>query len=202
MQVHHCEQGSAEWHQLRAGIPTASEFSAILAKGEGKTRRAYMLRLAGEVLTGEPAETYSNGHMERGKLWEEEARERYAFQKEAEPELVGFITSGRKGCSPDSLIDANGALEIKTCLPHILIDRLLREGFPPEHKAQTQGILWIAEREWIDVAMYCRRLPLYVVRAHRDDAYIRELETAVDAFNDELAQTVERIRAYGQRVAA
>ena len=34
----------------------ASEFATVLAKGEGKTRRTYLLRLAGEVLTEELAE--------------------------------------------------------------------------------------------------------------------------------------------------
>src|SRR5438105_4376419 len=28
-----CDQGSDEWHRLRCGIPTASEFSTVLAKG-------------------------------------------------------------------------------------------------------------------------------------------------------------------------
>ena len=36
------EQGTAEWMALRLGIPTASAFSAVLAKGEGKTRKAYL----------------------------------------------------------------------------------------------------------------------------------------------------------------
>ena len=88
-------------------------------------------------------------------------------------------------------------MEIKTALPHIQIDRLLRGTLPPEHKAQVQGCLWIAEREWWDFASYWPKLPLFVVRVFRDDGYIANMAGAVDAFNSELAETVEQIRRYG-----
>ncbi len=200
------EQGSAEWFAARAGLPTASEFATILAKGRdggaSKTRRAYMMRLAGELLTGECAETYINAHMERGKVLEPEARSLYAFQADVDPQQVGFIVNGPKGCSPDSLIGSDGALEIKTKLPALLIDVLLRDEFPAEHKAQCQGVLWVAEREWIDIAVYWPKLPLFVKRAYRDDTYIAGLASAVDAFNGELAEMVERVRRYGMPAEA
>lgn len=50
-----CEQGSADWYEARRGIPTASMFSTVMASGRGggesKTRRKYLLQLAGEILT-------------------------------------------------------------------------------------------------------------------------------------------------------
>jgi len=196
MEIFDCEQNSPEWYAARAGIPTASEFATVLAKGEGKTRRTYLLKLAGEILTGELMESYSNSHMERGKIMEDEARDCYAFMTDADIHRVGFIKSGPKGCSPDSLIGDKGMLEIKTALPHLLIDILLKDEFPPQHKAQCQGALWVAEREWIDIAIYWPRLPLFVKRAYRDDGYIANLAGAVAAFNTELAETVERVRSY------
>ena len=194
-----CEQGTEDWFRARMGLPTASEFHAILAKGEGKTRKSYMLRLAGEIVTGEPSETYSNGHMERGKALEPEARELYAFMADAEPQQVGFIRNFGAGCSPDSLLGTAGMLEIKTKLPALLIECILRGDlhFPPEHKAQCQGALWVAEREWIDLAVYWPKMPLFVSRAYRDAAYIDELAGAVEKFSAELADTVERVRKYG-----
>ena len=176
---------------------TASRFKDVLAKGEGKTRRSYMLQLAGELLTGEPHEGFMTADMERGHEMEPDARNMYALMTDANPELVGFIRNGAKGCSPDSLVGDVGMLEIKTKLPHLLIDVLLRDEFPAEHKAQCQGALWVAEREWIDIAVYWPRLPLFIKRAYRDEAYIAGLAAAVDAFNAELAETVERIRSYG-----
>lgn len=201
MRILDCEQGSPEWFAARAGLPTASEYATILAKGRdggaSKTRRSYMLRLAGEILTGEPAETYSNEHMKRGKELEPEARNLYAFQADVEPVEVGFIRNDQTGASPDSLIGDDGALEIKTKLPALLIDCLLRDEFPAEHKAQCQGVLWVAERAWIDIAVYWPSLPLFTKRAFRDEAYISNLASAVDAFNSELHEVVERVRRYG-----
>jgi hypothetical protein len=198
IQVINCEQGSEEWFRVRAGMPTASEFHTVMAKGRGggdsKTRRTYMLKLAGEILTGEPMEHYSNHHMDRGKVMEDEARDLYAFMKDVDPEQVGFLINGNKGCSPDSLIGADGMAEIKTKLPHLQIDCLLCGGVPAEHKAQCQGALWVAEREWIDFVSYWPGLPLHVERTHRDEPYIKEIAAAVDQFNEELAELVERVR--------
>lgn len=202
--VHECEQGSEEWFARRMGIPTASEFSTILASGKGggesKTRAAYLRKLAGEILTGDPMETYTNVHMERGKIMEDEARGFYCFEQNCEVDRVGFVTNGNKGCSPDSLIGKNGGLEIKTALPHIQIERLEKNELPPEHKAQVQGSLWVCEREWWDFVSYCPKLPLLTVRVTRDDGYIANLAGAVYKFNSELAELVERIRRYGEPV--
>jgi hypothetical protein len=197
IQIFDMEQGSADWYSARAGIPTASMFSTVMAKGEGKTRSKYMRVLAGEILTGEPAETFSNPHMERGKIMEDEARETYALIHDVEPIRVGFIRNGQKGASPDSLIGANGGLEIKTALPDIQIDRLERDRLPPEHVAQVQGNIWTSEREWWDFVSFWPKLPMLRVRVYRDEPYIKTLSDEIDRFNDELAALVERIRRYG-----
>jgi hypothetical protein len=201
VQIIECEQNSPEWYAARLGIPTASEFKTIIGvkkdAREKITRQTYMRKLAGEILTGEPMESYSNNHMERGKEMEDEARNLYAFAHDVEPQRVGFIRYGNTGCSPDSLIGDKGGLEIKTALPHIQIERLERGELPPEHVAQVQGNIWLSGREWWDFASYCPRLPLFVIRVQRDNGYIANLIGAVDAFNAELNELVERIRRYG-----
>lgn len=206
MQIIDCEQGTPEWFAARLGIPTASAFSTILSSNkeakEKKTRTEYMRKLAGEIITGEPMESYSSVHMERGKVQEDEARDLYAFMSDCDPQRVGFIRNGERGCSPDSLVGDDGGLEIKTALPHIQIDRLLRGTLPSEHKAQVQGNIWLCERKWWDFCSYSPKLPLFVVRVFRDEEYIKELDASVSAFNAELAALVEKIRRLDQRVAA
>ena len=202
MKIITCDQGTPDWFAARMGMPTASEFSTVLASGKdggaSKTRKTYMHKLAGEILTGQPMEGYSNAHMERGHAMEEEARNFYSLMNGVDPERVGFIVNGDKGCSPDSLIGNAGMLEVKTKLPHLLIETLLADKFPAEHKAQCQGALWVAEREWIDIAVYWPKLPLFVKRAYRDETYIADLEAAVKQFNSELADLVERVRRYDE----
>jgi hypothetical protein len=195
-------QGSPEWFAVRLGIPTASEFGAVKAKGEGKTRRTYMMKLIGELMTGEPSESFSNAHMERGKEMEPDARNLYAFHLDLEPVQVGFIRNGRKGCSPDSLVGTNGMSEIKTKLPHLQAEVLLADRLPPEHEPQCQGNLWVAEREWIDFVSYWPKMPLFVKRVYRDEIYIKNLAAEVDLFNAELDTYLATLRQEPLRVTA
>lgn len=201
-----CEQGSEAWHRARMGIPTASRFKTVLAKGKdggaSETRRTYLLELAGEIITEEPMDSFKSADMERGQVMEEEARDHYSFMNNVEPERVGFIVNGQKGCSPDALLGEDGILEIKTAKPHILAEFMLKDEFPPGHKAQCQGALWVAQREWIDIAVYWPKMPLFVKRATRDEAYIAKLAGEVERFNAELATIVDRIRRYGEQRAA
>jgi len=197
IEIINCEQGTHEWFAARVGIPTASRFSDILAKGEGKTRGRYLRDLAAEIIRGTPEEeTYTNAHMERGKAQEDEARRLYAFMADADPVQVGFIRDGRKGCSPDSLIGDDGGLEIKTALGHIQIERLQRGTLPSEHVAQVQGSLWVTGRQWWDFVSYSPGLPPLITRVERDEPYIATLAKAVDAFNEELDALVASVRGY------
>lgn len=195
-------QGSPEWFQVRAGIPTMSKAAVILrekgkgADGSSLERAKYVRQIAGEVITGIPMETYSNHHMERGKEMEAEARAAYAFMSDIEPQIVGFVRRGKAGGSPDSLLSENGLLEIKTELPDLLIETLLKNDFPTKHIAQCQGNLWVTGRDYVDIAIYFTKMPLFVKRAYRDESYIRRLAAAVDQFNDEVAEMVDRVKRY------
>lgn len=191
MEVFNCEQGSPEWVACRLGIPTASKFGTILAKGKdggaSKTRREYLFKLLGERVTGEQMYSYQNDHMERGKEMEDEARNLYAFREDVEPERVGFVRNYGAGCSPDSLIGSNGMLEIKTKLAHLQVELLVTGNMPTEHTAQLQGQLWIAEREWVDFCSYWPKTTPFIKRVHRDEVYIKQLAKAVEVFLNELA---------------
>lgn len=193
-----CPQNSETWHALRAGLPTASEFHTILAKGKGggesKTRRTYLYKLAAEVITGEVSQTFvGNVHTERGHELEPEARERYAFINDIEPTQVGFIRRGPVGCSPDSLLGEHGILEIKTRLPHLQLELLETRELPSEHKAQCQGLLWVSGRRWLDYFSYSSpKLPHVQIRVERDPAYIAGLVRATMDFLEELNDLVGR----------
>lgn len=198
LQIFDCVQGEPDWFECRRGIVTASRFSDVLAKGQGITRRKYLLTLAGEAITGECAESFSNAHMERGHAMEADARNLYAFAQDVEPQLVGFMRRGRAGASPDSLIGSDGLLEIKSKLPHLQLDVLDKGKLPNEHVAQVQGQLWVSGRDYCDFVSYWPRLPLFCVRVLRDDAYIATLSQAVADFVGELDSYIER---YGVQAA-
>lgn len=200
LQIIDCTQGSPEWYAARAGIPTASMFDTVMAKGRGgaesKTRRKYMLQLIGERLTGQPMESFSNDHTERGKAMEAEARDLYAMVRGVEPQQVGFMRRGNAGASPDSLIGTDGVLEVKTKLPHLQIEVLLANRLPPEHVAQVQGQLWISGRSWCDFVSYSPALPLFVLRVFRDEPYIARLAVEINEFNEDLAAVMKQVLDY------
>lgn len=194
------EQGTEEWFQVRKGIPTASMFAEVMRKpgprgGIAKTRQTYLYKLAGEVLTGEPMPHYTNPDMDRGHEREDESRKLYAMLNDVEPEQVGFIVNGNCGASPDALIGEDGLWENKDALPHIQIARLKDGKLPPEHIAQCQGQLMVAQRQWLDFMSYCRGLPPLIVRVDRDEQYIATLRIDVDEFVDELNTLVSEIRS-------
>lgn len=186
-------QGTEEWALARCGKATASEFSAVLAKGkEGITRRKYLRRIVAERLTGKPAETYSGKHTERGQAQEPLARMLYEARTGRMVEPVGFLQHHAllAGCSPDGLIGDDGGEEIKCVIPTVQIETFLREGIPPEHKPQVFGNLWITERAWWDFVSFCPDMPdhlrLYVRRVYRDEKYIETLAAEVVHFLDDV----------------
>ena len=193
MQIINVKQGTKEWFQARAGIPTASSFKLVMAKGQGKTRKTYMLKLAGEILTGEPQEQFTNVHTERGNELEPEVLELYQIQTDNDVEECGFIKTASAGYSPDGLIGDDGLIEIKTRLPHLQIELLLADKVPSEHIAQIQGGLWVSGRDWCDFVSYCPGLPMFIKRVYRDEDKISDISTAIDKFNAELNVIVEKI---------
>lgn len=187
---------------VKAGC-SASQLAAAVKAAKSRNsnpaalRAKYIDRLAAEIVTGQPdPDSYTNAHMERGKVMEDEARDLYALLKDTEPQRVGFLRNGQKGASPDSLLGADGGLEIKTAIPTIHLPRLRSGKLPPEHRAQVQGSIWVAEREWWDFMSYWPGLPPLIVRVFRDEEYIAKLAVAVAVFNEELESVVASIRTY------
>lgn len=193
-------QGSEAWALERCGRATASCFAHVMAKGEGKTRTKYLRQVVCERLTGKPAETFHNGHMDRGTEQEPLAREAYEVLTGYDVEIAGFIphASLLAGCSPDCLVERDGGAEIKSVIPTIQLETFLRGKYPPEHRPQIQGNLWITGRKWWDFVSFCpdmraEHLQLYKFRVDRDDDYIQELEAEVRRFLKDVDQLYDRL---------
>lgn len=197
-------QGSEEWRLARCGWLGASSMSDVLAKGQGIVRTKCLRRIVAECLTGKPMETYSNRDMERGIAEEPFARMAYEAITGNLVEEIGFIKhpSLRCGFSPDGLIGDAGGVEIKSVIPTVQIETILKGGYPSEHKAQIQASLWISGRQWWDFCSFSADMPehlrTYIFRVKRDEAYIKDLATEVIAFIAEVEETINKLN---QRVA-
>lgn len=197
-----CVQGSEQWRKSRLGRPTASRFDKImtprtLKPTTGREREGYMHELLAEWLTGEPVELFATPAMEYGRLMEPVAVAWYEFQQGIDTTPVGFVLRDdeRAGCSPDRLVGADGLLEVKCRQAKAHVACLL--GDEIASPTQVQGQLWITEREWADVLGYHERMPAALCRIHRDEKFIKALESAVAQFCAELEEAKQKIAALG-----
>jgi hypothetical protein len=181
-----CPQGSVEWIEARLGIPTASQFDKIITPKTMKlsdSSAKYAWALIAEQILRAPVDGGSSAFMQRGETLERRAVSYYELNRDVETDPVGVILRDdrRVGCSPDRLVGDDGLLEIK--VPNIAnhIGYLLdADGIG--YRAQVQGQLWIAEREWVDTLSYNPEMPNALVRVGRDEKFIAALAQAVDQF--------------------
>lgn len=198
-------QGSPEWFAIRVGKVTASRVADVVAKtktGWSASRANYMAQLIAERLTGDPAETFTNGAMQWGTDTEPQARRAYAFYTDATVTEVGFVrhpTIGNSGASPDGLVGDDGLVEIKCPNTATHLDTLLGQTVPAKYVTQIQWQIACTGRAWCDFVSFDPRLPeamsLFVQRVPRDDAMIAELEAQVVEFLSELDAKMSALRA-------
>ncbi|MDE2103564.1 MAG: YqaJ viral recombinase family protein [Patescibacteria group bacterium] len=195
-------QGGAEWKALRVGKVTASRFADAVAGGDGKVRSKYLRELAGEVMTGEPAETFFNRAMERGKDMEGSLRATFEIETGLQVEQVSFVKRQRPygviGASPDGLVGEDAGLEIKKAEPHVLIDILRAGRVPPEYVPQLQGNMLVTDRPWWWLAIGFPGMPMFKRKVPRDSAYCARLEVGLETFQRDLDEMVAWLRNYGK----
>lgn len=195
-------QGSEEWFAARLGRITASKVEDVMKGPKLAGYRNYRAQLVCERLTGQREETYTNGAMQRGTDLEPFARECYEFKTGNTVAEIGFINHPyipNFGCSPDGLIGDDGMIEIKCPNSATHIDYLLNGVVPSDYVKQMTCQLSCTGRKWVDFVSYDPRLPeemqLFIIRMHRDNAAIEEMEKAVFAFDKEVERMIADLRA-------
>jgi putative phage-type endonuclease len=205
-------QGTPEWFAQRCGKVTASRICDVIAKtksGWGASRENYAAQLVVERLTGEVAESYTNGAMQWGTATEPEARLHYADAVIEPVTEIGFVEHKRilmSGCSPDALVGSNGLAEIKCPESKTHIQTLLGGSIPDKYQVQMLWQMACCERDYCDFVSYDPRLPekmrMFVKRLERDDKRIKELEAMVEAFLDEVEEKVLALKSKFYPIAA
>ena len=199
MLIINLEQGTQEWHDTRKGVVTGSRFKDVVTPSKGdlsKSSKKYMYELVAERM-GATVEFYSNEYMERGNELENDARTAYEFIKDCEVLEVGFCLDDGKiiGVSPDGLVGTDGGLEIKCPKETTHISYLDDGGLPLIYKPQVQGSMWVTGRKWWDFMSYHPQLPPLIVRVHRDEEYINNMDKVITEFSKEMIELEDKIKS-------
>lgn len=190
------EQGTEEWFAARLGKVTASRISDVMAKtksGPSASRRNYMMQLLCERLTGEREESYTNAAMQRGVDLEPLARARYEIEIDSIVEEVALIdhpTIFMSAASPDGLVGEAGMLEIKCPNTAQHVACIETGKADPKYIKQMNWQMACANRLWCAFVSFDDRMPeelqFFCVEVERDDELIKEMESEVVKFLEEL----------------
>jgi hypothetical protein len=214
VKIHTVEQGSAEWHAIRAPRLTASHAGDMLAKiktGEAAARRDLKLRIVCGQLTGTQQDSvFPSAEIQRGKDCEPPARADYEAATGYLVHPVGFIAHDTlmAGYSPDGWIDdGKGLLEIKCPKTATHLGWLEAGVIPPQHMPQLLHGLWITGADWIDFVSWDDRLPvelkMLTVRLDATDPAVRlaviDYGRSATAFLAEVDAKLAEINAMRQK---
>lgn len=198
MKIIDCKQGSEQWMEARAGIPTASELDNLVTP-EWKIRKgagvdSYLAKKVAERWFGGALPGFSVFETEQGKILEGEAIPWLELERNIEVKRVGFITTddGKAGCSPDGVIGERG-LEIKCPSPAVHVSYLLAGVLPKDYAAQVQGGLYVTGwKEWTFLS-YSRRFPALELTITSNDEAQSAIEEALALFTAKLDRAYARL---------
>lgn len=195
-----CDQGTPEWHAMRAGVITASMFSTArkyTAGGEiAETAKNYAFRLAIERISGVPLdEGHQTWQMTRGQKLEPEARDHHMQDIGRRVRQVGLVlTDDRKfGASADGAIDrdpeGDGGSEYKCLVSPLELRKVYLDYDYGKFEDQVMGGMWITNKSWWDFCVYCpamRPVNGHFVRwrVRRDDDFIDRMALDLVAFDN------------------
>lgn len=151
MIIHHFEQHSEDWYNIRLGKFTASNAGTIATAGTGLETLCF--DLVAEILTQKKKETFHSAAMEQGNELEDTARTLFEMETGYTVDKIGFVEIDElEGSSPDGLIyfekEVSG-VELK-CPQDNTFAKLLYDGqIKHEYYAQMQmQMLHIGAKRW------------------------------------------------------
>jgi len=148
------EQGTPEWHAIRAGKWSASKAPVIMGGLTTKGIEDLIMDIAWGRMYG-PVEhsSFKSAAMERGNNLEPDTRERYAFETDNVVDECGFVEHAsipHVGWSPDGLVGHKLGIEAKNPL-HKAYMEVKRTGLiPSEYRWQTKWGIWVGELDGMD----------------------------------------------------
>jgi len=203
------EQGTPEWLESRKGCITGSKFRDArdrLKNGNPSSKAIlYAKDVARERCGGTAEKVFQNAAMRFGSEQEKFAIQAYEAKTGYLAEPVGFFKTedGMFGLSPDSLINDDGVLEVKTMVSSDTLFTAVADGDISYYADQCNGYLWLLGRKWVDLVLWAPDmeslgLQMVIRRIERDESAIEKLEADLMAF----ASTVRMYESALRKAAA
>jgi hypothetical protein len=171
MIVHHVQQGTPEWHQLRCGKITSSRMKQLV--------KADNLSLVDELIAEQElgyyeSDDYTSPEMEWGTDHESQAIEQYEAMTGVSVTRVGMLQSERYELltvSPDGLVGDVGAVEVKCPKTKTHVRNIRMGVIPAEYRPQVLQYFLVHEGlQWLDFISFDPRLerkPIWIKRVTR-----------------------------------
>lgn len=204
MIVHHVQQGTPEWHQLRCGKITSSKGKQSRL---AKVMKSDNLDLIDELIAEQElgyydADGYTSPEMEWGTEYEPMAIEQYEAMTGNTVTRVGMLQSERYDLltvSPDGLVGDDGAVEVK-CPKTKTHVRYIRMGvIPAEYRPQVLQYFLVHEGlQWLDFISFDPRLerkPIWVKRVTR-----AELRLEIDDASVRVQRFIKKFNKYKEEI--
>ena len=177
-----------------AALEGRSTSPLILEPAGGDDARSVVTIAAAERLTGFVDPTFQSLDMQRGNDDEPFAVAAYA-EHYAPVTDCGFMVRRwggyAIGYSPDGLVGADGAIEVKSRRGKTQVETILSGEVPAENMAQLQAGLFVSGRKWIDYVSFAGGLHLWHKRVTPDPLWQNAIRAAVERFEADVTAVVD-----------
>ena len=182
MIIMNMEQRSESWFAEKCGRFGASKFATLMSGLSTKGYKDLITDIAGEVITGEIEETYTNEVMQRGIDLEPEARAELSailgvdinevgLCLPEDPKLIDWI-----GVSPDGITSNGLPCEIKCPILRTYLNRVIANKLPSEHRWQVQGQIFVTGAPKAYYMNYYPNLKPFIIEVKRDEQMQADLK--------------------------
>lgn len=195
------EQGSEAWHEIRAGKITGTRFSSVMAGKDTAKYKDLIIDLAGEIITGEKEEGYTNAIMERGMEMESDARKTYENLFNVTVSEIGFcIADGFDewvGISPDGFIQNEmGMTEFKCPIRKTHMNYIRMNKLPSVYQWQVQGGLMVSNYDYCDFMSYRPDMKPFIIRVLPDIEMHQHLTNEIHIVIEAVKKQIEVYNNY------
>ncbi len=195
------EQGTDEWHAVKAGYFSASHGAVIMGGLDTSGLADYLKDLAWGRVYGPTDRGFTSKAMEHGTLTEPEGRDWFAFERDVVIEQVGFVEHARipfLGWSPDGLFNRRkNAIEAK-CPQHKAWMEVCRTGkVPAVYRWQCKIGCMVGELDGMEFVSYHKKAGGLIVPIEVTGSEKQQVEERIAILEPKVMQWVDILKNKG-----